>query len=372
MEDIRVGIIGTGFSATFHLEALRRLNYVKVIAIAGTSLVKARQCADQYGIPKAYGDAMELIRDPEVEVIHNCTSNEVHFKYNKEVLLAGKHLLSEKPLAMRSSETAELADLANRSPGISGVCFIYRHFPMVTQARQMLANGEYGKVHLMCGGYMQDWLLHKTDYNWRLHPDKSGVTRAIADIGSHWCDLTQYILCRKITEVFADLQIVHPVRYGPDQAPITVSTEDCGSVLVHFEDGIKGVFTVSQVSAGSKNKLTFDLSAEHGSLRWDQESPNQLWVGRRDVPNFHMDRDPLILGADALSYIHYPGGHQEGWPDGVKNLFLSFYNRIQDRKQGEEKAQYGFATISEGHGIMKIIDAIVESHRTRSWVTVSE
>ena len=389
MGSIKVGIIGTGFSARSHLEALRRLNRVEVVAIASSSQERAEQVAKEFGIPKAYGDARQLIHDPEVEAVHNCTPNHLHFPINREVLSTGKHLLSEKPLALNSQESRQLMEWARKSEGVSGVCFNYRHYPMVAEARAAISGGEYGRVYLVQGGYLQDWLLYNTDYNWRLEPEQSGSTRAIADIGSHWCDTVQHVLGRRIVEVFADLKTVHPVRYKPkgpvttfaksedgDREEIPIHTEDCGIVLVHFEGGIQGVFTVSQVSAGRKNRLYFEISAEKASLAWDQEEPNRLWIGKREEANRELLRDPSILSEPAASMAHYPGGHQEGWPDGLKNLLIDFYEEVRRKKEGGEAAGGGktpsFATFEDGHRIMVLIEAVLESHRTKRWVGVEE
>ncbi len=386
---IKVGIIGTGFSARSHLEALRRLNQVEVVAIASSHQERAEQVAKEFGIPKAYGDARQLIHDPEVEAVHNCTPNHLHFPLNREVLEAGKHLLSEKPLALNSRESRQLMEWAQKSEGVSGVCFNYRHYPMVAEARAAIAGGECGEVYLVQGGYLQDWLLYNTDYNWRLDPEQSGSTRAVADIGSHWCDTVQHVLGRRIVEVFADLKTVHPVRYKPkgpvttfaksedgDREEVPIHTEDCGIVMVHFEGGIQGVFTVSQVSAGRKNRLYFEISAEKASLAWDQEEPNRLWIGKRDEANRELLRDPSILSKPAASMAHYPGGHQEGWPDGLKNLLIDFYKEVRRKKEGRASEEGGrspsFATFEDGHRIMVLIDAILESHRTKRWVEVKE
>ncbi|MEB3751853.1 Gfo/Idh/MocA family protein [Geobacillus icigianus] len=384
MKPINVGIIGTGFSASSHIEALRRLPLVNIVAIASSSQEKAEEAARRFGIPKAYGDYQALIDDPDVEAVHNCTRNVLHFPINKAVLEAGKHLLSEKPLAMDSEQSAELKQLAEKSTGLSAVCFNYRHYPLVTEAKERLAR-EAKRVHFVYGGYVQDWLLYDTDYNWRLDPAQNGPSRAIADIGSHWCDTVQYVLGKRIVEVFADLCTVHPVRYKPkqegstftsgcaqDAEPVQIDTEDGGSVLVHFDDGTHGAFTISQVSAGRKNRLYFEIAADAMTLAWDQEHPNRLWVGRRNGPNEEVVRDPALLSPRAASLAHYPGGHEEGWPDGLKNLFLDFYSAISRKQRGEALGKLPFATIADGHHTMTIVDAILESHRTKRWVRVAE
>jgi predicted dehydrogenase len=371
MQVVKVGIIGTGFSANAQIEALRRIPFVQVIGIAGSSFEKAKMTAQKYGIARSYSRVDELIDDPDIEAIHNCTPNHLHYGINKRILLSNKHLLSEKPLAMNSRESEELVQLAESTEGVSGVCFNYRHYPLVLQAKELMDRKEFGPVHHVFGGYLQDWLLYSTDYNWRIDPERNGHSRAMADIGSHWCDTIQFILGKKIVEVFADLKTVHPIRQRQASATQTgetveISTEDYGSVLVHFEDGSKGVFTVSQVSAGRKNKLFFDISLEKGSMSWDQENPNKLWIGKRDEPNLELVRDPSLLSPLAAQAAHYPGGHQEGWPDGLKNLFIDFYSTILSGK----KADSHFATLEDGHQMMKIIEAILESHETKSWISV--
>ena len=379
MNTIKVGIVGTGFSAQAHIEALRRIPLIEVWGIAGSSEQKSREAARKHNIPMAYASADELLADPEIRAVHNCTPNALHYEVNRKALLAGKHLLSEKPLAVDSSQTSELMKLAAEADVISGVCFNYRHYPMVSQVREMLHTEDQGRVNLVYGGYLQDWLLLDTDYSWRLETEVNGPSRAIADIGSHWCDTIQYVLKRRITEVMADFKIVHPVRLKPaegaqtfaafeeetEREEVRITTEDYASVLIHMEGGIQGVFTVSQVAAGRKNHLHFEISTDSASFAWDQESPNQLWVGRREQSNEELVRDPELLLAKSAALAHYPGGHQEGWPDGLKNLCSDFYQKVLN-----PRFKSSFATLAEGHRIMVLIEAILESARERKWVSV--
>jgi predicted dehydrogenase len=372
MKKIKVGIIGTGFSAGAHIEALKRIAVVEIVGVAGSSFEKAKETTEKYGIPKPFLNADELINDSEIEVVHNCTPNHIHFSINKMVLLKSKHLLSEKPLGMNSEESRELSELAKSVNVISGVCFNYRHYPLVIQMKEMIERNELGNIHLVYGGYLQDWLLYNTDYNWRLNPEQNGKSRAIADIGSHWCDTVQFVTGKKIVEVFADLKTVHPIRKkslsSTDvEEQVEVQTEDYGSVLVHFEGGTTGVFTVSQVSSGRKNKMFFEIASEKGSVSWDQEQANKLWIGNRDKPNQELLKDPALLYPTASEYAHYPGGHNEGWPDGLKNLFLDFYSSIQSESK---RKQSNFASLEDGHRIMKIVDAILESHEKKCWVSI--
>ncbi len=381
-----VGIWGTGFSARSHLEALARVPGVTVVCIASRNEARARELAEEFGIPKAYGTYEELVRDPEVDVIHNCTSNELHASLNRLALEHGKHLLSEKPLATDGKDAVELVKLARERNVVTGVCFNYRHYPMVVEARERIAAGQTGAVHLVTGGYFQDWLLEPTDYNWRLETDVNGPSRAMADIGSHWCDTVQHVTGLRITEVLADLKTVHPVRQKPAKAsgtfsssgeverePVNITTEDCGNVLIRFENGAHGVFTVSQVSAGRKNRLFFEVSGAKESLAWDQEQPNRLWIGRRGASNGELLKDPGLLSQAAAREAHYPGGHQEGWPDGLKNLFLRFYERVRANRSGKEPAtRPDFATFEDGCRLVLLVEAILSSHRSGRWVSVPD
>jgi predicted dehydrogenase len=383
LRKIRTGIIGTGFSAISHIEAIARIPNIEVVAIVSSSEERGKRFAQKCGIEKTYTNPSDLINNTNVDVIHNCTPNHLHFPINKEVLIAGKHLLCEKPLALTSKESEELCQLSKKNKVVSGVCFNYRHYPLIQQARIGIATGEYGKVNSVFGGYFQDWLLYDTDYNWRLDPKVNGASRAIADIGSHWCDTIQHVLGKKITEVFADLKTVYPVRKKSAEnngtfsnlqegtvEEVPIETEDYGSVLLHFEDGTHGVFTVSQVSAGHKNNLFFDIATQKTSLSWKQEDPNKLWIGKRNEPNMELLRDPATLYREAAKISHYPGGHQEGWPDGLKNLLIDFYSTIMDKDQ--YRSSNIFATFEDGHRMMQIIEAILESHKTKKWVEIKK
>ncbi|WP_141335521.1 Gfo/Idh/MocA family protein [Paenibacillus sp. tmac-D7] len=385
MEKIKAGIIGNGFIGPTHIEAIRRLGFVEVVALAESDKASAEKKAAALCIPKAYGDYKELLQDPEVQVVHNCTPNHLHFKINKDIILSGKHVLSEKPLAVSSEESAELLKLAKERGVVHGVNFNYRQFPILRQLASMIRREEMGKINLIHGSYLQDWLLYETDFNWRLAPEIGGKSRAVADIGSHWCDTVQYVTGKKIVELFADLATVIPVRKKPKHHAATyesqsqvdagyedvpIHTEDYASVLLRFGDGSKGVFTVSQVSAGRKNRLSFELNGSKKSAYWNQEEPEKLWIGHRDQANEVLLADPALFSPDARSSIHHPGGHNEGWPDALKNMMLNFYSYIRDGKDPlTDKAN--FATFEEGHLSMCITDAILESHETGKWAKVN-
>ncbi|MEH7415649.1 Gfo/Idh/MocA family oxidoreductase [Neobacillus drentensis] len=384
MEKIKVGIIGTGFIGPTHIEAIRRLGFVEVAGLAETSQEMAEKKAAELGIPKAFGDYREMLKDSEIQVVHNCTPNHLHFAINKEIILAGKHVVSEKPLAMNSDESAELLELAEKQGVIHAVNFNYRQHASVQNLKAKITEGDLGIVNLVHGSYLQDWLLYETDYNWRLAPEVGGKSRAVADIGSHWCDTVQFVTGKRIVEVFADLATVVPVRKKPpgnvatfgaqtaedrQYEDVPINTEDYASVLVRFEDGARGVFTVSQVSAGRKNRLSFEINGNQASVFWNQEEPEKLWIGHRDKANEVLLADPALFSPEAKSAIHHPGGHNEGWPDALKNMMLNFYSFVRDGKSLKTDKP-NFATFADGHLSMCITDAILESNQQQKWVKV--
>ncbi len=385
MKTIKTAVIGTGFIGPAHLEALQRIGGVEVIALASIETDKARALAERFSIPKVYETWEDAVADRNVEVIHNCTPNNLHFAINKAALNAGKHVISEKPLTMTSKESAELVNLAAKKGVVNAINFNYRFYPLIQHARAMMTKGELGKVYLVHGHYLQDWLYYDTDYNWRLETKLSGASRAIADIGSHWCDLAQFVTGLKITSVFADLMTVHPKRKRPrgaietfkgkemavssDVEDIPIRTEDTGIVMLRFENGAKGVVTVSQVSAGRKNCEEIEIDGSKAAVAWNQEEPNQLWVGHREKANEVVIKDPSLLHDVARKYAHYPGGHPEGYPDGPMNLFINVYDFIREGKD-PRKTTPDFPTFADGHWENKIVDAVLKSNESCKWVEV--
>ena len=383
MKTVRAGIIGTGFIGPAHVEAARRSTGAEFIALAEADEGLAREKADALGIERAYAGWKRLLSDPEVEVVHNCTPNNLHFKINMAVLKAGKHLISEKPLAMKASETRKLVSAARKAGVENAVDFNYRMYPLVQEMRDMCASGRLGKLYLAQGSYLQDWLYLDTDYNWRLEARLGGRPRAVGDIGSHWFDLFQHVTGEDVVAVCADFATVHPVRKRPrrgaetfagrklrprDYERVRVHTEDCATILFRTAKGALGSLVVSQVSAGRKNRLYIELSGATCACWWDQERPNELTVGRREKANEVIIKDPALLSAHAAAFAHYPGGHPEAYPDGLKNLCAEFYARVRDPKLRRKKPTY--ATFADGHKELAVCEAVVGSFRKRGWVKV--
>lgn len=378
----KVALIGGGFIGPVHAEALRRIG-VQVAGLLDISPEKARPQAEKLGIPKVYNTIEEVLADPEIGAVHLASPNDIHYQHAKAALEAGKHVLCEKPLAVSSKESAELAKLAaSRPKQAAGVNYNLRFYPLAQEMRQRVASGALGRVLTVTGSYTQDWLLLADDYNWRVEPDGHTNLRAIADIGTHWMDLAQFITGKHIEKVNADLATFHEHRNrpiggaetysGPNAAkkatePVKITTEDYGAVMLHLTDGARGVYHVNQMHGGRKNRLFLEICGTEGSMVWDSESPELLWLGRRGAPNQLMNRDPSILSVEAGNFSHYPGGHAEGFPDAFKQLDLAFYSYILNGCQGTPN----FPTFAEGDREVRICEAIAQSAKAKSWVDVA-
>jgi len=373
-------VIGAGFVGKAHIEALRRLP-VPVRGTLVSSGERSTAAAKALGLERAYKSVDEIASDPEVTAVHICTPNYVHFEQAAKLMRAGKHVLCEKPLAMDSRESATLVALANETNRVGGVAHNLRYYPLCVQAKALIESGAIGQVKLVHGGFLQDWLTYPTDWNWRLEAKLGGELRAVSDISTHWLDLIQWITGQKVEELCADLATVVPVRHKPrghvesfssaknvatDEMPI--ETDDYASVLVHLARGIKGVFTVSQVSAGRKCKLHFEINGSEGSLSWNAEDPNTLWIGRRNEANGILIKDPSLLSPAARPYAAYPGGHAEGYPDTFVQLFHDYYNYLE---AGDFKAPRKFPTFSTGHEELLLCEAIQKSAQQRAWTKLN-
>lgn len=381
-DEARLGaaIVGGGFAAASHVDALRRLDGATPLGVVTSSPERSREAAARLGLERSYGSVEELLGDEDVDVVHNCTPNRLHHAVTAAALDAGKHVLSEKPLGFDLDEAEDLAARVRGSDLVTGVCFTYRHFPLVQHLRALLAAGAAGPVHLVRGAYLQDWLLLADDWNWRMESDTAGATRAVGDIGSHWIDLAQHVTGDEVVAVCALLGRLHEERWRPGEVRtferagadgarpgrtrVAVDTEDMAMVLLRFRSGAIGACTISQVSPGKKNELTIGIDASV-SYAWNQEEPNELLVGRRDGPDERIVRDPAILVHEAASLAHYPAGHQEGWPDALRNLIGEFYATVRARREDTPRT---VATFEEALGVARVVDAIARSDRERGWV----
>ena len=369
IREIKAAVVGTGFIGVVHVEALRRLG-VEVTGIVGSSPERAAEKARTAGLPAPYPSFEAMLADPAVEVVHLTTPNHLHFEQVRAVLAAGKHVVCEKPLAMNSEETAELLRLAEDSGLVHAVNFNIRFYAQNQDARARVERGEVGDVRLISGGYLQDWLLFDTDWNWRLDPAAGGSLRAVGDIGSHWIDLVTFITGRHVEAVMADLTTFVGVRKQPtgpvetfsgasagDTIDTAMETEDAAGILLRLTGGARAVVTISQVSAGRKNRLSWEIDGSESAMAWHSEAPEELWLGHRERPS------ELLLREAG----DYPPGHAEGFPDTFKHLYRAVYAAVAN---GGPPDQPDYPTFADGHEEALIADAVARSHAEQRWVVV--
>jgi predicted dehydrogenase len=379
ISELGAAVIGTGFIGTVHVEQLRRIG-VSVRGVLGSSPERGRAGADALGVPLAYTSLDALLDDPRVDVVHVTSPNHLHVPQVRQILEAGRHVVCEKPLALSATESADLVRLAASSGRVNAVNFNIRFYPLNQHARELVASGALGEVRFVTGHYFQDWLLHDTDWNWRLEPDKGGALRAVGDIGSHWLDLMTFATGQRIASVMADLATFIRVRRQPrgpvetfstersgDTVAREMGTEDVASILLRFEDGARGAVSVSQVSPGRKNSLRWEIDGSEAAAAWDSETPDHLWIGRRDEPSQILQRNPALMGPAAREAAALPAGHVEGFGDTFGALFRAIY---ADVAAGGPSAHPLYATFADGHDEMLVGDAIAESARSGAWATV--
>jgi predicted dehydrogenase len=378
--DLGAAVVGTGFIGTVHVEQLRRIG-VRVTGVLGSTPERGGARAEALGVPKAYPSLDALLADPDVDVVHITSPNHLHVPQTEAVLAAGRHVVCEKPLAMTAAESARLVGLAAASGLVNAVNFNIRFYPLNQHVRELIGSGALGDVRFVTGHYLQDWLLLESDWNWRLEPDKGGALRAIGDIGSHWLDLVTFLTGEPIVAVMADLETFVPVHAQPrgpvesfstarsaDTIERRLTTEDVASVLLRFANGARGAMAVSQVSAGRKNSLQWEIDGSTGSAAWDSETPDHLWLGHREQPNEVLLRNPALMGAAGRAAAALPGGHVEGFADTFGALFRAIYADVVAGRPAERPP---YATFADGHDEMLVGDAIAESARVGHWVEVA-
>ena len=378
MKSIKTAIFGTGFMGRVHLEAVRRVESVQAAAIAGRNEAAARNLGEAFSVP-SMSDYREVLRDPAIDAVHICTPNAQHFSMAKDALQAGRHVICEKPLTTTVAEAEELVALAAKKGVRNCTCHNLRYYPMVQQMRRLREAGDLGEILVLQGTYSQDWLLYDTDWNWRVETKSGGASRCMADIGSHWFDMAEHITGMRVSSLCADLQTFHPTRKQPkhsvetfanklmgpeDYIETPVDTDDFGAVVFRMGARTRGCMTASQVAAGRKNGLSIEIYGTKSSVAWNQERPDELWQGHRDVGNEIYVKDPSLLKPGARSYADLPGGHSEGYDDTFKQVFRRFYGSIAKAEAPE------YPQFVDGLRQMKILDAVLESNRKRVWVDV--
>jgi predicted dehydrogenase len=379
LADIGAAVIGTGFIGTVHVEQLRRIG-VEVRGVLGSTPERGAARAAELNVRHAYGSIDEILDDPTVDVVHVTSPNHLHVSQAAAILAAGKHVVCEKPLALDARESATLVTAAEASGLVNAVNFNLRFYPLHQHIRERIEAGDLGAVRLITGHYFQDWLFLETDWNWRLEPDQGGVLRAVGDIGSHWLDLMAYVAGQPIVAVMADLATFVTTRRQPrgpvetfstersaDTVDRAMGTEDIATILLRFANGARGLVAVSQISAGRKNSLQWEIDGSAASAAWDSETPDHLWLGHRERSNEIFLRNPALMGPAGQAASALPGGHVEGYGDTFGALFRSIY---ADVLAGAPSPNPAYATFAAGHDEMLVNDAIARSANEGRWVDV--
>jgi predicted dehydrogenase len=379
LSSIGAAVIGTGFIGTVHVEALRRIG-VQVHGVLGSSPERGAARADALSVPIAYPSLDALLDDARVRVVHVTSPNDLHVSQAKAILEAGRHVVCEKPLAMTSAESGELVALAAETGLVNATNFNIRFYPLNQHAHDAVAGGEVGDVRLVTGHYFQDWLHLASDWNWRLEPGRGGALRAVGDIGSHWLDLMTYVTGHHVTAVMADLATFIESRAEPtgpvetfstdrsaDAVERQIQTEDTANILLRFENGARGAVSISQISAGRKNSLQYEIDGSAGSLAWDSEEPDRIWLGHRERPNEILLKNPALMHPAGRAASALPGGHVEGFFDTFAAHFRAVY---ADVVAGAPSSRPGYPTFADGHDEMLVGEAIAQSASEGRWVEV--
>jgi len=377
---IKAAVIGAGFMGITHVEALHRLG-LPVTGVLGVDQAETNNFANRVNA-RPYPNLETLLSDPEVAVVHICTPNNLHYPMAKQAIASGKHVLCEKPLAISSQEARELVKLVKERDVVGAVNYSIRFYPLVQEAYNRIQRGMIGEPRILHAEYCQDWLFHPTDWNWRLVSAEGGKLRVVGDIGTHVLDMLMWLTGLEVVEVMADMATFIPVRKKPRQAvetfggklstssdseDVAIDTEDFASLLLRFNNAARGVVTLSQVSAGRKNNFWWEINGSQGSLYWQQENPNELWLGYRDKPNEIMLKDPALMLPESRRYSAYPGGHAEGYPDTFVRHFSDVYHYIEE---GNFSKKPTFPTFEDGRRELVISETVLKSIQEKRWVKI--
>jgi predicted dehydrogenase len=359
---LRSGIIGTGFMGSVHAHAVRAAGG-EVSAIAGSSQASAEAAAASLGARTAAESPEALIARADVDVIHICTPNATHADLARRAIAAGKAVVCEKPLATSVEDARELTDLADRAGVVTGVPFVYRFYPAVREARDRILRGDAGRLWLLHGSYLQDWLAGAEATNWRVDSKLGGASRAFGDIGVHWCDLMEFTTGHRITSLVAKTSRAHDQRETGGQLS-SVATEDGATLVFETDTGATGSLVVSQVSPGRKNRLWFSFDGTEASFSFNQERPDTLHVGSTRSSSVIPVGPESLSTPGGRSYAKLPPGHPQGYQDSFNSFVADVYAAVQGQ------APEGLPTFGDGLRAALLTDALVTSAAQRSWVDV--
>jgi predicted dehydrogenase len=385
-------VVGTGFIGTVHVEAIRRTG-IHVKGVLAGSTASTEQAKTKLRLEKAYSSIAEICADPDITVIHVTSPNELHFSQVSDILLAGKHVLCEKPLATSIADGRTLLEIAHQRDLKHALAFNTRFYPLVREAKSRIASGAIGSPTYITGHYHQDWLMFSTDWNWRVDPLQGGAIRAVADIGSHLIDNIGYVSGLEVAEVFADMHTFVKVRKKPmgsvqtftsasaaieseatidsiranEAIDVAMQTDDAAGILVRYTNGARGTLSISQVTGGRKNSMEWEIAGSDASLGFNSMNPEELWIGHRGEPNQILQKEFGLLNPEASALAFYPVGHIEGFGETFRGLCEAFYRDIE-----EGSGSGSYPNFSDGVTSLLITHAIHESTQTNTWISVPE
>ncbi|HNW87928.1 MAG TPA: Gfo/Idh/MocA family oxidoreductase [Candidatus Limiplasma sp.] len=368
MEKLRAGVIGLGFIGPQHIDGLRRVPGAQVAAVCGRDEANLRAVQARYDVPKAYTDWRDLVADPDIDVVHNCTPNALHDEINRSALLAGKHVYCEKPLSQSAAEARALWRLAVEKGLAHGLNHQYRMNAPVQEMKTRLQKGLAGRPLLAYGYYLQESGTLATD--WAPRMGNTGIARAMNDIGIHWVDTACCVLGQPVVSVMADLTIHHPVRTDVEGKTHPMDTEDTGCILLRFADGTPGSLIATKAATGHQNDLRVAVSCENYSMEWSQEDPDRLTLGLKSIGFETVYMNPLTCQPETRPYITTPAGHVMGWPDALHNALDQYYASILSGSYRTGRQPY--ATFEDGFRGMAFVEACVRSQQTRQWADVEQ
>ncbi len=373
MPKLGIAIVGTGMIGAVHRRAAL-LAGADIRGVAASSPQRALEVAQSWNVPRAYRDIEDVVADPQVQVVHVCTPNHLHHPMAQAALQAGKHVICEKPLATTLEDAAALAALVTSTGLIATVPFVYRYHPVVREARARIAQGELGPLHLIHGSYLQDWLLDPASNNWRVDPALGGASRVFADIGSHWCDLVEWVSGERFTEVSAAFDTVIAERSADTGksfrtaaaggAMQAVASEDVAAAMFRTGAGTLASLTVSQVSAGRRNRLWFEIDGARASVAFNQEDAERLWIGLPDQREEVFVRGPGAGSAEQRRLSVLPAGHAQGYGHCFEAFVADTYRAIEGERP------HGLPTFEDGMRSAQIVDRVITSARTRAWTAI--
>jgi predicted dehydrogenase len=375
-EPLRVGIAGVGFIGAVHARSAR-LAGGRLVGVAASSPERAAAAASKLGADRGFASAEELVTAEGVDVVHICTPNYLHVPLAEAALAAGKHVVCEKPLALDAYGAVRVTNAAAAAGAHAAVPFVYRYYPTVREARERVRAGTTGPLRLVHGTYLQDWLTSADDDNWRVEGRFGGASRAFADIGSHWCDLAEFVSGHRITRLSARTVVALPERrrgtaraafdraHGEEGELRPVDTEDAALVQFETDKGAFGSVVISQLSAGRKNRLWLELDGADEALAFDQEQPETLWCGRRDATTI-LHRDPATLSPPAARLSTLPAGHPQGYADCFDGFVADAYDAIRTGVPVD-----GLPLFADGLRAVRLTEAVLASAAAEEWVEVA-